>query len=91
MAMSNVREVFPNDPYRGSAAKADITTTIPFGLNAEDAKALDGVVAILRAGSRAEVLRRALDLFKIVAIATSKGTEVILRERDGTQSKILIV
>ena len=77
-------------PYRSPPEPAK-TTRLQFDFTPDAVKELDAMVACVRAASRAEVLRRALDLFKLVVLAVSRGTEVILREKDGKESKILIV
>jgi hypothetical protein len=76
--------------YR-SAPEQTKPTRLQFDFLPDAVKELDALVACVRAASRAEVLRRSLDLFKLVVLSVSNGTEVILRKKDGTESKILIV
>lgn len=76
--------------YRDASGPAK-TTRLQFDFTPDAVKELDALVACVRGASRAEVLRRALDLFKLVVLAVSKGSEVILREKDGKEAKVLIV
>jgi hypothetical protein len=46
---------------------------------------------LLGTSSTEEVMRRALDLFKVVLVEASRGTEVILRSRDGKETKVIVV
>lgn len=50
---------------------------------------LDEMAKRLNAASRAEVLRRAVALFKTVLEAERRGAKIFIREPDGTQIQIM--
>lgn len=52
---------------------------------------LDELVTSTGAASRAEVVRRALALFEKVMTAQQHGEEILLRDREGTEQRIVIV
>ena len=76
--------------YR-SPSESGQAALIPLVLSSDDMKTMDGMAILLKTSSHEEVMRRALDMFKIVLVEASRGTEVILRSRDGKETKVIVV
>ena len=77
-------------PYRSSSKPAPVAAP-QFVPSSEDLKTMDSMAILLGTSSTEEVMRRALDLFKVVLVEASRGTEVILRSRDGKETKVIVV
>lgn len=76
-------------PYRSPSKPAPVA--VPKFPSSEDLKTMDSMAILLGTSSTEEVMRRALDLFKVVLVEASRGTEVILRSRDGKETKVIVV
>jgi hypothetical protein len=64
---------------------------IQFDLSEPASKELDRLVERVGAATRAEVLRRSLALYATCTDASQRGAEFVMREGNGSQSRLIIL
>lgn len=62
---------------------------VQFDFNKKSLDKLDELVDLVGAGTRAEVIRRALTLFTELLSADQRGAKLMLREQDGQEKELL--
>jgi Arc/MetJ-type ribon-helix-helix transcriptional regulator len=64
--------------------------TTSFSFDPKIVKVIDKLQGDIHAGSRSEVLRRAITLLKLSKDAEKNGAELIIRDKDGREQRIII-
>ncbi len=59
-------------------------------LDESQQKELDQAVTFLKVGSKGAAIRRAVRLVNVLAEAEENGGKIIIEEKDGTRTRILI-
>jgi hypothetical protein len=75
---------------RGESATSG-RVRVQFDFSKRSLDKLDELQTELQASTRAEVIRHALQLFTECVEARRRGAEVLLREPDGTMTKIILL
>jgi hypothetical protein len=64
--------------------------TTSFVVDATSRKALDTLRGTINATSNAEVLRRALALLVLASETTTKGGQIVLRDKSGKEREVVL-
>jgi len=64
---------------------------LQFDFSKPAVKRLDQLVNRLGAASRAEVIRRALELIDLISMAKAKKSEIIIKGSDGKEKNIFLL
>lgn len=64
---------------------------VQFDFSKESLDKLDEIKDTVNATTRAEVIRHALKLFTEVLEAEKRGAQVVFRESDGTQTRLMLL
>lgn len=64
-------------------------TRVQFDFNQESLDRLDDLVKTLDVSTRAEVIRRALSLFTTLLPELKSGSELVLRDKKGKETRVM--
>jgi hypothetical protein len=80
----------PKNPRKSHAADA-ARVRVQFDFSKASLERLDELQSRLQAHTRAEVLRHALQLFTECVEARGRGADVLIREPDGSLTKLVLL